>query len=72
MVVRLDPPRSQCPYCGCEEFTIRLRVSGVIYEHHRFDGDRAENVGMWDNAHTRAGKTAYCRDCDKRIARIIE
>ncbi|KAA1053806.1 hypothetical protein FH063_002388 [Azospirillum argentinense] len=72
MAVSLSPALAECPFCGCREFAIRLQVSGVIREIYRFDGQVADNSGMWDSAQTRQqDKHAYCRDCERPIGQVV-
>lgn len=61
--MRYRPTVSSCPKCGGEEYVIRLRVTGVVSEVHRFDGEHADNSEMWDGAVLREQKTIRCNDC---------
>lgn len=63
----LIPTVNECPKCGCEQYYIRMRVSGVIHENHRFDGERASNEEMWDTVIMRPQKKLRCSDCNTII-----
>jgi hypothetical protein len=56
---------SECPKCGGDEFVVRLKVSGIIEEAHRFDRDdiRVFNGDMWNPVRLDQRKRAHCRDC---------
>ena len=64
------PPKlKSCPKCGCEEYVIRLRVSGTIEEAHRFDEEPADNTEMWDHVRLVPFKTIRCRNCRTELSR---
>jgi hypothetical protein len=68
--IPMDRELTCCPHCGGDTYYVRLKVTGVIRENHRFDGTRADNTGMWDDTRTRQMKTIWCADCDKPIAKV--
>lgn len=68
-----EPNMTECPYCGHDEYYINYRYSGTGICRCRFDGEEAENGGMYDSLqNTVVGKFAYCCNCNKKIFRIIE
>lgn len=68
-----SPDIAECPYCGCEEFYVRVRYSGEGAYRYRFDGGDTHNEDMYDCLrYTTIGKFAYCCDCEKKIFRIKE
>lgn len=68
-----DPDISECPYCGHDEYYIKMHYSGNGICRHRFDGESAENGDLYDCLNnTIVGKFAYCCNCDRRIFRIHE
>lgn len=68
-----EPDMSECPYCGNDEYYIKLRYSGKGICRYRFDGEEADNEDLYDNVgDTLIGKFAYCAGCDKKIFRVKE
>lgn len=66
-----EPSLTECPYCGYDEYYIKVHYSGTGICRLRFDGDLAENGDLYDCLKdTIVGKFAYCCNCDKRIFRI--
>lgn len=37
-----------CPFCGCSEYYEKQRVYGISYFMMRYDGEEANNDGMYD------------------------
>lgn len=69
--IAMDRDLESCPHCGGDTYYVKLRVTGVIRENHRFDGRRADNTSMWDETRTRQMRTVWCTDCDKPIAKAL-
>ena len=68
-----EPDIEKCPYCGNDEYYMRVRYSGEGIYRYRFDGEAAGNEDMYDCLRDKPiGKFAYCCNCDKRIFRIKE
>ncbi len=66
-----NPGITKCPYCGHNEFYIKMRYSGTGFFYHSFDGKPAENSGMYDCiTSSTVGKFAYCPKCGKKVFRI--
>lgn len=64
------PPFQKCPFCGYDEFYVKMSAHGKIYDRHRYDGNEAENGDMYDNLTTKpVGVYAYCDNCEKRLFR---
>lgn len=59
---------SACPHCGYEEFYVVQTYSGRGRYARRFDGIETYNGEMYDCLNVKAGKTAFCGRCDKRVA----
>lgn len=66
-----NPNITKCPYCGCEEYYTKIRITGETIYRYRFDGNATDNGEMYDGlTDTIIGKFAYCSDCNRRIFRI--
>ena len=64
---------SECPYCGNnKEYYTKDFVSGRVNYEYRFDGEEADNTGVYDSLRHTSGKYAYCSDCEKRLFRILD
>lgn len=69
------PPISDlkaCPHCGSDTFHVIQRYKGVGGYHRSFSGALADNTGMYDGLNHTVGKTAYCSNCRRSIARWDE
>lgn len=65
-----NPPFQKCPYCGCEEFYIRQRMTGLSRTIYRFDGGEADNGEMYSGLRvSNTGIYAYCGECNKKLFR---
>lgn len=65
-----NPPFTQCPFCGSEDFFIKEHISGPVHMKFRFDGEVADNGDMYEGTTTtETGVFAYCSGCRKRIFR---
>ena len=65
-----NPPFQKCPYCGCEEFYVNVRISGFSRFNFCFDGSDTYNGELFDSVDVRKnGVYAYCKDCEKRLFR---
>lgn len=60
----------KCPHCGSDEGCyVKGRVSGRYIFRFTFDGAEADNSAIHDHLSYKDGKTLYCLNCDKRIAK---
>ncbi|UDM72636.1 hypothetical protein [Vagococcus fluvialis] len=60
----------ECPHCGDEMYYKKFSYSGRGMYFYRFDGEEAENGGMYEGAKHSEGKVAYCGNCEKRLFRV--
>lgn len=60
---------TECPYCGCETFYYKSKVSGIVATHVNFDGSEADCSGMHEGLSYKNLKFVYCSQCQKKIAR---
>lgn len=66
-----EPNIQECPYCGHDEYYIKMQYSGKGICRCRFDGKPTENGDLYDClTDTVIGKFAHCSNCNKRIFRI--
>ncbi|EOA3731036.1 TPA: hypothetical protein ACVFH3_006096 [Pseudomonas aeruginosa] len=59
---------SECPHCGADQFYVMQVYSGKGAYYRRFDGYSADNTEMYNCLDHRAGKRAFCSECDKPVA----
>ena len=65
-----NPPFTQCPFCGSEEFFIKEHISGPAQMCFRFDGEEADNGDLYEGLTIKeTGVFAYCSGCGKRVFR---
>lgn len=66
-------PIDHCPYCGSDEgYYTKDYLCGSTRYNHNYDGTEAENGDMYESVEVKAGKIAYCVNCDKRLFRTDE
>lgn len=58
-----------CPHCGYDEYYVKQTVSGTIEYNMMFGGEDAHNEDMYDGLTYKSQKFAYCKNCNKKIAR---
>lgn len=65
-------PIKECPHCGSnDEFYIKVYVTGSTNYNIKFDGSEADNSEHYDHLQHKESKFAYCKECDKRLFRIL-
>ncbi|MBF8164264.1 hypothetical protein IVE04_24170 [Pseudomonas mendocina] len=57
-----------CPHCGSETFYVMQAYAGKGVYHRRFDGFTTDNSGMYDALRHKAGKRAFCSECETPLA----
>lgn len=61
---------TECPHCGGDEYFVRVQYRGSGKTASNFNGSAGfDNSGMYDDLVSMPGKIAYCRDCERPIAR---
>ena len=60
---------TECPYCGSETFYYNCKVLGTVATHVNFDGSQADNYEMHDGLRYEPMRSAYCSQCQRKIAR---
>ena len=57
----------KCPFCGCDEYGYKIRVTGVMTYYDRFDGEDGDNTEMYDQLNYKESDKCYCRNCGKYL-----
>ena len=68
--IKVDPvaPINHCPYCGSDEgYYTKDYVCGPTRYIHNYDGTEAYIGEMYDSVKVKAGKIAYCVNCERRL-----
>lgn len=59
---------TECPYCGSNEFYTKARYSGPIVYFERFNGEKADNSGMYDFlTKITSGNNVWCAVCGEYL-----
>lgn len=56
-----------CPYCGSEEYFVRVRFIGNGVEYRRFDAPGNGTIEISEGREYQHAKTRYCVACLRRI-----
>jgi hypothetical protein len=64
---------TECPYCKCQEYYTKSKITGIVNCYERFDGKEADNGEMYQGTSTKlASKYAYCTNCGKKLFKVTE
>lgn len=63
----------RCPHCGKDYgFYLKNYAYGPVYYNFKFDGTEDDNSEMYSALRYKNGKVAYCLECDKKIANVVD
>lgn len=63
----------RCPHCGKGTgFYQKNYVYGPVSYNLKFDGTEDDNSEMYNALNYKYGKVAYCSECDKKIANVVD
>ena len=60
-----------CPFCGCEEYFEKSRLTGYVQYFIRFDGEETDNSNMYDTTRTMPNGKVYCGECERYLGNYI-
>lgn len=64
--------KEKCQHCGGETgYYTKDSYRGTCNMNYTFEGEAEDNGEMYDGAQHSYGKWAYCRDCGKRLFRVM-
>jgi len=73
MQVTPKAPIDKCPYCGSDwGYYTKDYICGSTWYRCNYDGSEADNGDMYDILTHRAGKVAYCQNCNHRLFKISD
>lgn len=61
----------KCPFCGHDEFYIKIYVQGISCYNVRFDGYETHNEEIYDGLSYKETGRAYCRYCNKYLGNTV-